>query len=183
MQLGTILDPIADKLMLVTAFIVLSMRSIFPPPVPSHLPVPFWVTVAVISRDVFIIVGAAAINIVTGFRGFRPSLLGKINTTVQIVAIGIIMLAASVPYGTGYYLPTLYVTVFAFAVLSGAHYVFFVSRLLNEDRRNQKLTVTHSGIILSSRSTMVSDKLQLVDVLGKIQIRRSKTRKRDSTTS
>jgi cardiolipin synthase (CMP-forming) len=134
-QLGTILDPIADKLMLVTAFIVLSMRSVFPPPVPSHLPVPFWVTVAVISRDVFIIVGAAAINIVTGFRGFRPSLLGKINTTVQIVAIGIIMLAASVPYGTGYYLPTLYAIVFAFAVLSGAHYVFFVSRLLNEDRR------------------------------------------------
>jgi len=134
-QLGTILDPIADKLMLVTAFIVLSMRSVFPQPVPSHLPVPFWVTVAVISRDVFIIVGAAAINIVTGFRGFRPSLLGKVNTTVQIVAIGIIMLAASVPYGTGYYLPTLYATVFAFAVLSGAHYVFFVSKLLNEDRR------------------------------------------------
>ena len=134
-QLGTILDPIADKLMLVTAFIVLSMRSVFPQPIPSHLPVPFWVTVAVISRDVFIIVGAAAINIVTGFRGFRPSLLGKVNTTVQIIAIGIIMLAASLPYGTGYYLPTLYATVFAFAVLSGAHYVFFVSRLLNEDRR------------------------------------------------
>jgi cardiolipin synthase (CMP-forming) len=134
-QLGTILDPIADKLMLVTAFIVLSMRSVYPQPVPSHLPIPFWVTVAVISRDVFIIVGAAAINIVTGFRGFRPSLLGKVNTTVQIVAIGIIMLAASVPYGTGYYLPTLYATVFAFAVVSGAHYVFFVSKLLNEDRR------------------------------------------------
>lgn len=134
-QLGTILDPIADKLMLVTAFIVLTMRSVFPQPVPSHLPVPFWVTVAVISRDVFIIVGAAAINIVTGFRGFRPSLLGKVNTTVQIVAIGIIMFAASVPYGTGYYLPTLYATVFVFAVLSGAHYVFFVSKLLNEDRR------------------------------------------------
>jgi cardiolipin synthase (CMP-forming) len=134
-QLGTILDPIADKLMLVTAFIVLSMRSVFPQPVPSHLPVPFWVTVAVISRDVFIIVGAAAINIVTGFRGFRPSLLGKVNTTVQIVAIGIIMFAASIPYGTGYYLPTLYAAVFAFAVLSGAHYVFFVSKLLNEERR------------------------------------------------
>ena len=134
-QLGTILDPIADKLMMVTSFVVLSMKSVFPQPVPSHLPIPFWVTIAVISRDVFILVGAAAINIVTGFRGFRPSLLGKINTTVQIVAIGIIMLAASIPYGTGYYLPTVYATVFTFAVLSGAHYVFFVSKLLNEDRR------------------------------------------------
>lgn len=134
-QLGTILDPIADKLMMVTSFVVLSMKSVFPQPVPSHLPIPFWVTIAVISRDVFILVGAAAINIVTGFRGFRPSLLGKINTTVQIVAIGIIMLAASIPYGTGYYLPTVYATVFGFAVLSGTHYVFFVSKLLNEDRR------------------------------------------------
>jgi len=133
-QLGTILDPIADKLMLVTAFVVLSMRSVFPQPVPNHLPIPFWVTVAVISRDVFIVVGAAAINIMTGFRGFRPSWLGKLNTTVQIIAIAIIMFAASVPYGTGYYLPTLYATVFAFVLLSGAHYVFFASKLLNEDR-------------------------------------------------
>src|SRR5467141_2161105 len=134
-QLGTILDPIADKLMLVTSFVVLSMRSVFPQPLPAHLPVPFWVTVAVISRDVFILVGAAAINIVTGFRGFRPSLLGKINTTVQIAAIAAIIFAASVPFGTGYYLPTIYTTVFVSAVLSGAHYVFFVSKLLNEDRR------------------------------------------------
>ena len=134
-QLGTILDPIADKMMMVTSFVVLSMRSIFPQPVPSHLPIPFWVTIAVISRDVFILVGAAAINIVTGFRGFRPSLLGKINTTVQIIAIAAIMFAASVPYGIGYYLPTIYATVFAFAVLSGVHYVFFVSKLINEDRR------------------------------------------------
>ena len=134
-QLGTVLDPIADKLMMVTAFIVLSMRSVFPAPVPSHLPVPFWVTIAVISRDVFIIVGAAAINIMTGFRGFRPSWLGKVNTTVQIVAIAAIMFAASVPYYTGYYLPTIYATVFTFAVLSGLHYIFFASKLLNEDRR------------------------------------------------
>jgi cardiolipin synthase len=140
-QLGTILDPIADKLMLVTSFVVLSMRSVFPQPLPSHLPVPFWVTVAVISRDVFILVGAAAINIVTGFRGFRPSMLGKINTVVQIFAIAIIIFAASVPYGTGYYLPTLYTTVFAFSVLSGAHYVFFVSKLVNEDRRSEPDTL------------------------------------------
>src|SRR5688572_27201867 len=133
-QLGTILDPIADKLMLVTAFVVLSLRSVFPQPVPSHLPIPFWVTVAVISRDVFIIVGAAAINIVTGFRRFRPSWLGKLNTAIQIIAIAAIMFAASVPYGTGYYLPTIYATVFALALFSGIHYAFFASRLINEDR-------------------------------------------------
>jgi cardiolipin synthase len=91
--------------------------------------------VTVISRDVFIIVGAAAINIMTGFRGFRPSLLGKLNTTVQIGAIAAIMFAASVPKYTGYYLPSVYVIVFLFTILSGLHYVFFISRLMNEDKK------------------------------------------------
>ena len=134
-QLGSILDPIADKLLLVTSFVVLSLRQIGPVPPPNHFPVPFWVTVAVISRDVFIIVGAAAINIVTGFRGFRPSLLGKINTTVQILAIMAILSALIFPEGSGYYLPTVYATVFALAVISGMHYVYFAHRLLNEERR------------------------------------------------
>jgi cardiolipin synthase (CMP-forming) len=133
-QLGTILDPIADKLLLTTSFIVLSLKQISPAPLPRHFPVPFWVTTAVISRDVFIIVGAAAINIVTGFRGFRPSWLGKVNTAVQILAIAAILVAAIFPSVSGY-LPTVYTTVFAFALFSGVHYVFFASRLLGEDRR------------------------------------------------
>src|SRR5881394_3327797 len=129
--LGRILDPIADKMMLVTSFVVLSMRGVYPIPVPKHLPVPFWVTITVISRDVFILVGAAAINMVTGFRAFQPSLPGKISTVVQIVAVAIVMLAAQTRVGTGYYLPTVYASVFAFTLFSGVHYVFFVSRLIN----------------------------------------------------
>ena len=144
-QLGTVLDPIADKLMLVTAFIVLSMRSVFPQPLPSHLPVPFWVTVAVISRDVFIIVGAAAINMMTGFRGFRPSWLGKLNTNAQIAGIAAIMFAPSIPAYTGYYLPTVYAAVFALAILSGLHYIFFASRLMNEDRKPGSTPEVNSG--------------------------------------
>src|SRR5215470_16484921 len=101
-ELGRILDPIADKLMLVTSFIVLSMRGVFPTPVPKHLPIPFWVTITVISRDVFILVGGAAINIVTGFRSFVPSLLGKISTVVQIVAVATVVLSAETAVGTAY---------------------------------------------------------------------------------
>src|ERR1041385_4005286 len=114
--LGRILDPVADKMMLVTSFVVLSMRGVFPAPVPKHLPVPFWVTITVISRDVFILVGAAAINMVTGFRGFQPSLPGKVSTLVQIVSVAVVMLAAETRIGTGYYLPTVYVSVFAFKI-------------------------------------------------------------------
>lgn len=133
-ELGRILDPVADKMLLVTSFVVLSMRGVFPAPIPKHLPVPFWVTITVISRDVFILVGAAAINMVTGFRGFQPSSLGKISTVVQIVAVAAVIIAAQTGVGAGYYLPTLYTSVFALALLSGIHYIFFVSKLLGEDR-------------------------------------------------
>ena len=136
-QLGTILDPIADKLLLVTAFIVLSLPSIIPQPMPRHFPVPFWVTAAVISRDIFIVVGSAAINIVTGFRRFRPSWLGKINTVVQILAVVVILTAAHFPVLSGYLLPSVYATVFASAVISGFHYVFFAARLLNEEKSGE----------------------------------------------
>src|SRR5881398_2829443 len=110
--LGRILDPIADKMMLVTSFVVLSMKGVYPIPIPKHLPIPFWVTITVISRDVFILVSAAAINMVSGFRAFRPSLLGKISTVVQIVAVAVVILAAQTHIGTGYYLPTIYTAVF-----------------------------------------------------------------------
>ena len=133
--LGRILDPIADKMMLVTSFVVLSMRGVFPTPLPNHLPIPFWVTITVISRDVFILVGAAAINMVSGFRAFRPSFLGKLSTVVQILAIATVILAAQIRVGTGYYLPTVYTIVFALTLLSGIHYVFFVSSLMTDDRK------------------------------------------------
>jgi cardiolipin synthase (CMP-forming) len=133
-QLGRILDPIADKLMLVASFVVLSMRSVFPTPLPRHLPIPFWVTITVISRDAFILIGAAAINMVTGFRGFRPSWLGKVSTVVQIVAVAAVILAAEVRVGASYYLPTVYAAVFALTLLSGIHYVFFVSGLMGDNR-------------------------------------------------
>lgn len=133
--LGRILDPIADKMMLVTSFVVLSMRSVYPTPLPKHLPIPFWVTITVISRDVFILVGAAAINMVSGFRAFRPSFLGKLSTVVQIGAVAVVILAAQIRVGTGYYLPTVYTTVFVLTLLSGIHYVFFVSGLMSDERK------------------------------------------------
>src|SRR5215213_1608506 len=62
-ELGTIIDPIADKLLMTTAFIILTMPNVMQPA--RHLPVPLWVTAAVIGRDVLIITVAGAINIIT----------------------------------------------------------------------------------------------------------------------
>lgn len=136
-ELGTILDPIADKLLMTTAFVILTLPNIFPSESPpSHLPVPFWATAAVIGRDVLIIVVAAAIFIMTSFRGFKPSWLGKASTVVQIFAVGLILVAAIFPSLKGFYLPTVYTTVFAFAVFSGVHYIFYVAKLMKQAEKS-----------------------------------------------
>jgi len=134
-ELGTILDPIADKILMTTSFVALTLSSIIPKS--EHLPVPFWVTAIVISRDLFIIIGAAAINIVTGFRGFQPSWPGKVSTTIQITAVFLILVAATFPSLKGFYLPTVYLIVSAFAVFSGIHYIFFVSKLMGEEEKSK----------------------------------------------
>jgi len=130
-ELGTIIDPIADKLLMTTAFIILSIPNVLP--AMRHLPVPFWVTITVIGRDVLILAVAAAINVITGFRGFRPSWLGKLSTLVQVIAVGLILFAAI----TGYtiYLPTTYTVVAMLAFISGVHYVFQVARLMKQDEK------------------------------------------------
>jgi cardiolipin synthase len=127
-ELGTIIDPIADKLLMTTAFIILTLPNVLQPL--DHLPVPFWVTAAVIGRDVLIITVAGAINVMTGFKGFRPSWLGKLSTLVQVAAVGLILLASVT--GFGFYLPVVYFLVVLLAVVSGAHYVFFVARLMRD---------------------------------------------------
>lgn len=131
-ELGTILDPIADKLLMTTAFIITSLKNIFPPDIP-HLPVPPWVTICVIGRDVLIITVALAIFIITDFRGFKPSWLGKASTVVQIFAVGLILFSSVFPGYQGYYLPTTYAITAAFAFFSGVHYIFHVAKLMNQE--------------------------------------------------
>jgi cardiolipin synthase len=130
-ELGTIIDPIADKLLMTTAFVMLTIPGMLSPG--RHLPVPFWVTACVIGRDIAIIAVAGAINMMTGFRGFKPSWLGKASTFVQVTAVILILVAAVYPQLNGIYLPTVYTTVAAFAVFSGIHYIFHVARLMRED--------------------------------------------------
>lgn len=129
-ELGTVIDPIADKLLMTTAFVMLTLSSVVG--TPRHLPVPFWVTATVIGRDVLIVTVAAAITMVTGFRGFRPSWLGKASTFVQVIGVMLILIAAVFPELRGFYLPTVYTTVVAFAVFSGVHYIFQVAKLMRD---------------------------------------------------
>ena len=132
-ELGTIIDPVADKLLMTTAFVMLTLPSVMG--TARFLPVPFWVTATVIGRDVMIVTVAGAINVMTGFRGFKPSWLGKASTFVQVVGVILILIAAVYPELRGFYLPTVYTTVAAFAVFSGVHYIFHVAKLMREEEK------------------------------------------------
>jgi cardiolipin synthase len=78
--LGAWLDPMADKLLLVTMFVVLTL-----PDIGSANQLPVWFTVLVISRDVAIVMTVAVVNLAVGRRTFPPSIFGKIATATYIL--------------------------------------------------------------------------------------------------
>jgi len=75
--LGMALDPLADKILMTTAYLVLAFRDALP----------WWLTILVITRDVIIIMTALLIYLVSGFRPFHPSILGKASTVVQVATV------------------------------------------------------------------------------------------------
>jgi len=85
-SLGAWLDPAADKLLLVTTFIVLTLPNLG---LPNRLPL--WLTILVISRDVAIVLTVAIVNLATGPRTFRPSPLGKVATALFIVTCVVVL--------------------------------------------------------------------------------------------
>jgi cardiolipin synthase len=78
--LGAWLDPMADKLLLVTMFVILTVPGLGDP---NRLPL--WFTVLVISRDIAIVATVAVVNLAIGPRTFRPSIYGKVATALYIV--------------------------------------------------------------------------------------------------
>ena len=78
--LGAWLDPMADKLLLVTMFVMLTLPEVG---MPNRLPL--WFTVLVISRDVAIVLTVAVVNLAVGPRTFRPSIYGKIATATYVI--------------------------------------------------------------------------------------------------
>lgn len=127
--LGAYLDPMADKLLLTSAYVVLSIPSLS-----RGAEIPIWVTILVIARDVLIVVMALVLHLATGARRFSPSLLSKINTAAQVVAVGLVLVSGTFPdlrfieliADTAIYL------VGGLTVASGLDYVYRVSRMERE---------------------------------------------------
>lgn len=122
-ELGAYLDPIADKLLLFSAFISLAIIEM----------IPSWLVVIVITRDVIILVGFLVMMITSYHPKIDPSLLSKMTTGFQIVTIILVLMA-------GYSL-TLHqlsrIAIYGTAVitiLSGSHYIYIGTRILNEKK-------------------------------------------------
>ncbi|MBS1841327.1 MAG: CDP-alcohol phosphatidyltransferase family protein [Acidobacteria bacterium] len=120
--LGAYLDPIADKLLLSSSFVVLAMTK----------KVAWWLTLMVLSRDVLLLIVAAVIILISGYRPFPPSIYGKFTTFFQIVFVFAVVFAAAYPYPHWEQVNNgLIYTVTAFTVFSGFHYSFEVTRKLS----------------------------------------------------
>ncbi|HSC76975.1 MAG TPA: CDP-alcohol phosphatidyltransferase family protein [Candidatus Acidoferrales bacterium] len=119
--LGSYLDPIADKLLLSTSFVVLAV---------AHN-VPWTLTILVLSRDVLMIAVALVIIIGAGFRPFPPSFLGKACTTAQIVAVFVVVLEEVAPRDWLALLKEVMLwTTAALTILSGFHYAYRTGKML-----------------------------------------------------
>lgn len=90
--LGTYLDPAADKLLMTAAFVTLAIASLTP-----VFTIPLWVTILVIARDVLIVVTAAAFYAAYEVKVFPPTMVSKLTTAMQVIAIGLVLLANLLP--------------------------------------------------------------------------------------
>jgi cardiolipin synthase len=120
-SLGAYLDPIADKLLLSSSFVVLALEG----------RMPRWLTILVLGRDVLILTTATVILLVVGYREFPPSIYGKATTGAQILLVLVILLSEA--FHMGFDLPrqVLAYIVAAFTIYSGFHYSVVVARRLH----------------------------------------------------
>lgn len=123
-SLGAWLDPMADKLLLVTTFVVLTLPGLG---LANRLPI--WLTVLIISRDVVIVLTVAIVNLAIGPRTFRPSIYGKIATATYIATAVIAMFFNYL----GYHSRIVDLGVFAslaITLVSGLHYIRHAARTM-----------------------------------------------------
>ena len=121
--LGQYLDPIADKLLMSTMFLVLSIE--------HRALVPWKYSVVVFSRDISILLISGVLFMIAGLRDFRPSIFGKANTFAQVAAIFFALLLLVMPVlWVDIARKTFLKATFVFTILSAVHYALLVQHRL-----------------------------------------------------
>ncbi len=128
--LGTFLDPAADKLLLGSAFTILSFSSL-----DLTVRIPLWLTITVISRDVLLVLSVLIINLTIGRRAFPPSLLGKCTTVFQLSLVMVVLLSNHLRTELPGFELLVYSTL-ALTVTSGVHYMFQGMRLMGAEEED-----------------------------------------------
>lgn len=113
-RLGAILDPVADKLLLVSAYVMLTFL--------GHIP--FWLMLVVAFRDLLIVVGYVAYTSHAGPVKMRPSVLSKLNTVAQIALATLILAQQAAGLDWPHTVDVLVLVVLTSTVVSGAHYLW-----------------------------------------------------------
>ncbi len=111
--LGTFLDPLADKFLLITSFILLTIYNF----------IPLWLTITVISRDIIIVTGWVVVYLVTHTAKVEPSIVGKIAISLQLLLICYVLLEINIPSIPDLNEYLVYLTAL-FTILSGLHYIY-----------------------------------------------------------
>ncbi len=120
-QLGAFLDPLADKFLLVTSFVLFSFYGW----------IPMWVTITVISRDIIITLGWIILYLIHHTTMVRPSLAGKMASAAQVILVTYVLLSinfSAVPAPADWMLGT----VAALTIVSGLHYIYRAMKHANE---------------------------------------------------
>lgn len=125
-NVGAWLDPAADKLLLLTAFVVLTLPDL---DLTNRLPI--WLTVVVISRDVIIVLTVAIINLAVGPRTFRPSVFGKVATAIYVVTTVVVMSFNYLEQESSFVDVCIYSSL-VIAPISGLHYIAHAARVVNQ---------------------------------------------------
>jgi cardiolipin synthase len=123
--LGAWLDPMADKLLALSTFIVLTVPSLG-----LANPLPIWLTVLIISRDVVIVLTVAIVNLAIGPRTFRPSIYGKIATATYMATVVVAMFFNYRGYHSVIVDAFVYASL-AITLVSSLHYIRHAARIID----------------------------------------------------